>query len=146
VNLHYADVLSEDQNEAVQRVLGLRGQDAKQALAANSVLRRVRFSRTKALKIMPHIAVRYWKPVTKRFRGIGERVTPDSVQTVLLSLAYNRGPGNRDLEQLKVPIATGRWLAVADLVGAMQQDHRLPGIRIRRRMEADLIRQENDFG
>jgi GH24 family phage-related lysozyme (muramidase) len=143
--LHYGDVLSDAQDSAVQAVIGLRGRQAKQALEADPVLQSIRISRRKALRVMPHIAVKYWKPVTRRFRGVEESETPNAVQTVLLSLAYNRGSRNSDLEVLKAPIAAGRWLDVADLVGNMQQDHALRGIRIRRRMEADLIRHETDF-
>ena len=144
--LYYGDLLSNEQDRAVQNVIGLHGREAKQALETATILKSIRVSRSKALKIMPHIAVKYWKPVVRRFSGIDEMETPGSVQTVMLSLAYNRGSGNRDLEDLKTPIAARRWLEVADAVGSMQQDHELRGIRIRRRMEADLIRQEVDFG
>jgi GH24 family phage-related lysozyme (muramidase) len=72
-------------------------------------------------------------------------VEPDTlpaVQTVMLSLAYNRGARNKALEELRQPLEAKNWSEVADLVGAMQQDHQLAGIRKRRRMEADLIREE----
>ncbi len=143
--LLYGDVLSNSQARSLRAVIGLRGKEAKQALRADAVLLSVRVNRSKALRVMPYIAVDYWKPLTRRFPGVDGAETPDSVQTAMLSLGYNRGTGNRDLESLKAPIASGRWLAVADLIGNMQQDHQLRGIRIRRRMEADLIRQEVDF-
>jgi len=114
----------------VQAVIGLRGRQAKQALEADPVLQSIRISRRKALKLMPHISVKYWKPVTRRFRGVEESETPNAVQTVLLSLAYNRGSRNSDLEVLRAPIAAGRWLDVADLVGNMQQDHALALVQI----------------
>ncbi len=145
VRQHFGDVLSAAQLRAIKKVIGLSGNKARDALQASAVLKTVRVSRSKALKVMPSIAVEYWKPVVRRFKGVSGVETPDSVQTVMLSLAYNRGARNRGLDVLKTPIAKGRWLVVADRVGAMQQDHALNGIRIRRRMEADLIRQEVDF-
>ncbi|MCP3866861.1 MAG: hypothetical protein GY703_01955 [Gammaproteobacteria bacterium] len=145
LELHYGDVLSDEQVSALESVIGLKGSQAREALGADPVLRTVRISRSKALKVMPHIAVDYWRPLVRRFSGVDNSEAPESVQTVLLSLAYNRGAGNRDLNQLKEPLVEGRWLEVAERVGNMQQDHQLRGIRIRRRMEADLIRQEMDF-
>jgi GH24 family phage-related lysozyme (muramidase) len=65
-----------------------------------------------------------------------------SVQTALLSIGYNRGTGNKDLEVLKQPIQDKDWAEVSNLIGTMQQDHSLEGIRKRRRMEANLIKKE----
>jgi GH24 family phage-related lysozyme (muramidase) len=60
-------------------------------------------------------------------------------------LSYNRGVGNRDLDQLQDPLGNNNWNEVASRIGAMQQNHELEGIRIRRRMEADLIQAEVDY-
>jgi len=65
-----------------------------------------------------------------------------TVQTVLLSLAYNRGSQNGALQILGDPLAAGDWREVARLVGGMQQNHDLVGIRKRRRWEAALIEAE----
>ena len=64
---------------------------------------------------------------------------------MLLSLAYNRGAQNQALDLLEDPLATGNWTTVADIIGGMQQDHSLAGIRLRRRLEAALIRSEQDY-
>jgi len=140
----FGGILSETQYKSIARVLGLRGRAARDAMD-DPVLASIRISEAAALKIMPYVGVPYWKAITWRFGRLDDLTTPPSVQTVLLSLAYNRGPRNRDLAQLTDPIESGKWLRVADLVGNMQQNHELPGVRIRRRQEADLIRQELDF-
>lgn len=142
---HYGDHLAASAIEELGRVLGRRGTTAREALASSEPLREVRVSRTVAGRVMPFLAVEYWRPICRRFVGLPGEETPSSVQTVLLSLAYNRGAGNRGLDPLAGPLAAGDWLAVADAVGAMQQDHPLPGIRRRRREEADLIRAEMTF-
>ena len=68
--------------------------------------------------------------------------TPGSVQTALLSLAYNRGPRNPRLDPLAAPMDARDWAGAADVIANMQQDHELPGIRSRRRREAGFIRAE----
>ena len=64
---------------------------------------------------------------------------PPAVHTALLSLAYNRGPNNRDLAQLAEPLQAGAWPRIGNLIAAMQQDHQLEGIRRRRREEGALV-------
>jgi hypothetical protein len=49
-----------------------------------------------------------------------------------------RGPENRALDVLREPLARKDWMAIAELVGTMQQDHPLVGIRTRR-LEVELI-------
>ncbi len=78
----------------------------------------------------------------RRFPGLAAAEVLGSVQTALLSIGYNRGTGNRALEVLKQPIQDKDWAEVARLIGSMQQDHSLEGIRKRRRMEAELIKKE----
>ena len=90
----------------------------------------------------PYVIEPYWVAISRRFPILQEADTPGSVQTALLSLAYNRGSRNRGLAPLEEPLKNKEWGHVADLIGGMQQDHRLEGIRKRRRMEADLIRKE----
>ena len=64
-----------------------------------------------------------------------------------LSLAYNRGAFNSELGTLRVPLALAeqQWSTVAGLVGAMQQNHELSGIALRRQYEANLIRAELEY-
>lgn len=122
-------------------MLGLKGQAAKQALAGNAVLRGIRISREQANTIFKYAAIPYWEAIAHRFPTLAEAGTPGQVQTALLSIAYNRGAGNRSLEVLETPLKSRNWWMVADIIGRMQQDHQLGGIRKRRRMEADLIRK-----
>ena len=60
----------------------------------------------------------------------------------MLSISYNRGAGNRALGVVGEPIENKDWAKVADTIASMQQDHKLEGIRKRRRMEGELIRTE----
>jgi hypothetical protein len=145
IRRHYGGRLSIEQEGALARAIGRRGTDARDLLRVDATLRSVRTARSHALHVMPHVAVHYWRAVAQRFPQIEVRETPPSVQTVMLSLAYNRGAGSRGLETLAAPIAAGDWRGVASRVGMMQQDHPLPGVRLRRRMEASLILDELDF-
>lgn len=138
----YKALLTPEQSAAVKKVLGIKGDAAKAALGADPVLQSIRISRSQADTIFQFAAQPYWNAIVRRFPSLTESDTLPSVQTVMLSLAYNRGARNRGLEELKQPIAAKNWSKVAELIGSMQQDHKLAGIRKRRRMEADLIRQE----
>ena len=139
----YGGLLTEPQRESVRRVLGVKGAEAELAIEADGDLRSIELTSEQAEGVLPFAASGYWKGVRHRFTG-SESALP-AVQTALLSLAYNRGVGNADLEQLAKPVSRGQWKSVADLVGAMQQDHRLRGISRRRRAEANLIRAELDY-
>lgn len=136
----YSSILTAEQIEAAQNVYGIKQEAAKDALEADPVLQGVRISREQADGIFPYAAEPYWKAISDRFPSLSEPDTLPAVQTVMLSLAYNRGAGNRGLEELRAPLEAKDWSGVADLVGAMQQDHPLEGIRKRRQMEAELIR------
>ena len=145
IRAHYSECLTLAQESAIARVIGRRGTDARDLLHADPVLQSVRIERGHALRVMPHIAVDYWQGITHRFPAIEAPDAPPSVQTVMLSLAYNRGAENAELETLRSGIELRDWHGVADRIAVMQQDHVLPGIRRRRGMEADLIRDELDF-
>lgn len=136
----YEPRLSGEQYEAVQKVLGLRGKEAKAALESDSPLTSIRVTRQTATEIFPLLAKPYWNQLRIRFPGLDGPDVPGEVHTAMLSIAYNRGAGNRDLEILKPPIASKDWMAVGNLIGAMQQDHTLEGIRKRRRSEGEFIR------
>lgn len=138
----YKKLVSPEQYEAIKRALGIKGTPARAALRNDPVLQSIRISRSQADEIFHFAAEPYWKAIVRRFPGCGEPDTPGSVQTVMLSLSYNRGAGNRRLGVLSDPIERKDWKTVADVVGNMQQDHSLGGIRKRRRMEGDLIRRE----
>lgn len=122
-------------------VVGFRGAAARRALAADDRLRRISISTEQAVEVMPEIAARYWRAIVRRFPRLADPTTPPGVQTAMLSIAYNRGADNAELAPLGRPLAAGAWGEVADLVGVMQQDHQLAGVRRRRREEAAVIRQ-----
>ena len=138
----YVRLLTAEQLAAAQRVYGIRGEAARAALDADTRLQSIRISQAQADAIFPFAAQPYWNAIIQRFTGLANADTLGSVQTAMLSIAYNRGAGNRALEDLKQPIANKDWAQVAEIIGSMQQNHRLEGIRRRRRMEAELIRNE----
>ncbi|MCK6619926.1 MAG: peptidoglycan-binding protein [Calditrichia bacterium] len=138
----YEPILTSQQLSAVRKVFGIKGDAANRALQSDPVLQSIEISRAQADEIFEYAAVPYWDGIVKRFNTLIYPDTLASVQTALLSLSYNRGYGNSDLEQLKAPLEQKDWWEVADRIGNMQQDHELEGIRKRRQAEADLIRWE----
>ncbi len=138
----YDPLLTKQQMRLLREVFGLKGQDAKDALKQIPDLKTIRISHEQALEVMPHAAKPYWDGIRKRFSAVQRKDTLPSVQTVLLSLAYNRGIRNRALEPLGPLLQARDWSAVATTVGKMQQNHQLQGIRRRRRDEANVIRAE----
>lgn len=128
--------------ELIKEVLGIKGDLAKQALKDRPELKEVKLSEAMAYEVMPLVAKPYWDAISDRFPQLLEVKTPGTVQTVLLSLAYNRGPRNHHLKSLNEAMATRDWETIATKVRQMQQRHRLKGIRKRRRLEGDLIRSE----
>ena len=137
--------LTAAQWEAVNRVLGIKGEQARHRLEQDHTLQRIRVSPEQADDIMPYAARPYWRDLSDRFSSLKVSTTPAAVQTVLLSLAYNRGAQNPALDARHSSLADGNWVGVADVIGGVQQDHPLEGIRLRRRVEAALIRSELDF-
>lgn len=141
----YRDLLRADQLEDLRRAAGRRGEAAelflKEANAARSPLTTIRISRDQADQLFGFVAEPYWQHISSRFPALLRDTTPPTVQTALLSLAYNRGPGNKDLEQLRDPLKNGAWRQVGEAISAMQQNHSLAGIRRRRQEEGKLILQ-----
>lgn len=138
----YSKYLTADQMAAAINGCGLKADKAKAYLESNSLLSSISISREASELILPIVATPYWNKICSRFPVLCSDSTPSSIQTVFLSLAYNRGPDNKDLSILKLPLEESDWNLVADLISSMQQDHKIPEIRKRRRMEADLIRNE----
>jgi len=141
-NLFKDRVLSGKQMKAVKGVQGIRGEKAKRALAEDPVLQGIRISRKQANEIMPFAAKPYWRDIVARFPNLSSEKALPAAQTVLLSLAYNRGPDNPELEVLEEPIQQKDWAKLAGAVGGMQQDHPSEGVRKRRLWEAQLIKSE----
>ncbi len=92
-----------------------------------------------------HAAKSYWDAIRRRFSALSSEGAPPSVKTALLSLAYNRGAGNPGLEPLAGPLDSAQWDQAAQIIGSMQQDHKLTGIRTRRQQEGRLIEAELEF-
>lgn len=138
----YAGLLNSDQFKAVRDVLGVKGKAAEKALSSNPLLKSIKISKAQSDEIFPHAAKPYWDAISKRFKTLSDKDIPSSIQTVMLSLSYNRGAHNRALEELKKPIGEKNWKKVAELIGVMQQDHKLAGIAKRRQMESELIESQ----
>ena len=136
----YKYLLTEEQYKEVEKVHGVKGEKASETLKNNEVLRNIRISKDQAENIFKIALKPYWTGIVKRFPNLSNPDTPASVQTALLSLSYNRGPNNKHLKSLEEPIKNKDWGKVADIIGAMQQTHELQGIRKRRIMESNLIK------
>ncbi len=115
---------------------------AAQKMLSNPIIATIHITFAQANALMPYTAQPFWEAITRRFPDVLEPNTPGSVQTVLLSLAYNRGAGNPQLSVLKQHFASSDYLALAREVGAMQQNHQLRGIRERRKLEQQFIEAE----
>lgn len=142
LDMYYKDIFSSEEMAEMKKALGVKGDAARDLLAANPGWKNIKVSRAEASKIFPVAADKYWKGITKRYPVLQDADTPGAVQTAFLSLAYNRGTWNKGLDVLADALNRKQWKALADELGNMQQDHKLEGIRKRRRMEADLIRNE----
>jgi hypothetical protein len=138
----YEPLLTRKQLNALRLVFGFKGEDARDALNRSPEIQGIRVTAAEGLALMPHTAKPYWEGIARRFPVLMRTDTPPSVQTVLLSLAYNRGILNRHLEKLGAPLKARQWSRVAALIGAMQQNHELKGIRIRRRQERMVVDAE----
>lgn len=140
----YHDLLSTEQWQAVESVMGITGDAAKKKLHDTddpmySALNSIRVSRETADPIFTLVASPYWKDACKRFPGLGDESTPNAVQTAMLSIVYNRGVYNKGLLCLKPLIEHHDWQKMGHTIVGMQQSHKLPGISKRRRMEGELI-------
>lgn len=132
----YYGFLKNSEAQALASCLGVRGPAAKD-LPKRAVVSDIRISTGQAHALMPLIAKPYWDGICGRFPNLV--AAPSAVQTVLLSLAFNRGKNNRALEVLRNPLERGDYAEVGRLVSTMQQDHQLSGIRKRRKLEGMLI-------
>ena len=139
---YYKEIFTTDEMAALKPALGVKGNDAKSLYSNHPEWKKIKVSSDEAGVIFPVAADKYWKGITRRYPVLKDADTPGSVQTAYLSLAYNRGTWNKGLNVMADALNTKNWVALADELGNMQQDHKLEGIRKRRRMEADLIRNE----
>lgn len=142
LELYYKDLFTADEMNEMKKALGVKGDTAKKLLADHPQWKNIKVSRAEASKIFPVAADKYWKGITRRYPALLDDDTLGSVHTAFLSLAYNRGTWNKGLDVLADSLNNKDWATLANELAAMQQDHKLEGIRKRRRMEADLIRNE----
>ena len=139
----YSGILTHEQIRAAQSAIGIRGTAAEDLLkAADETLKGIRISRAQAENVFPFAVDIYWARLVTKFAGLDSDTAPEAGHTAMLSLGYNRGVNNKGLNVLLDPIRDQDWRTVAGLIGAMQQDHKLQGIRDRRRMEAQIILDE----
>ena len=142
---HYDHVLTEQELAACESVIGLRGDDAREALHGDTdegeTLRGIEIPMDEQQALFTVAVGWYWEEICDRFPVLRYSCTPGPVQTALLSLSYNRGPGNDDLATLAGPLAGESWDEVGWQISQMQQWHDLGNIRLRRRREGALIVQ-----
>ena len=144
IKLAYYDLLTAEQWQAVESVMGITGDAAKKKLHDTKdpmygILNSIRVSRETADPVFTLVASPYWKDACKRFPGLGDESTPSAVQTAMLSIVYNRGVYNKGLLCLRPLIEYHDWQKMGHTIAGMQQAHKLPGISKRRRMEGGLI-------
>lgn len=137
----YDDLLCRKEMQACIRARRAVGLKARRRLKQNKWLHNIRLSRAEATSVFPTVAAPYWISAKRRWPELEMARTPGAVHTVVLSLCYNRGPGNPALRSLGEPLRACDWAALADVVGDMQDDHRLTGIRQRRDEEAAHLRR-----
>lgn len=139
----YWNILTPKQLDALSQASGVKGQKAE-AFTKRVGIRSVRISRSEAADLFPQTTRTYWETVILRFPilvddpNIPTRVI-EALHTAFLSIAYNRGPRNRNLKVLEEPMRKKQFLIVGNLIAGMQQNHKLRGIQRRRRAEGRLI-------
>jgi len=151
VDLGYADeslvataydaLLRPKEMQACLRARRAVGPKARPRLEESKWLQNIRISRREAERVFPNVARPYWTAAKHRWPELVTGKSPGAVHTVVLSLCYNRGPGNPALRALGEPLRACDWAALADVVADMQGDHRLTGIRQRRDEEAAYLRR-----
>ena len=133
----YSELMDANQLADAKRVSGYHGDDARNALSRTRHLKKFRISREDAEDIFPFVADDYWKATLDRWPTL--TTAPPCVHTAMLSLTYNRGPENRHLKILDQYIESEDWEGLGTALTQMQQNHKLPGIRKRRRLEGELV-------
>lgn len=133
----YGLIFTYDEKLSLKARIGMKGVMAKDAL--NEYIEQIAIDRIQAENIFAGIADMYWEGICKRFPALLIASTPPAVQTVMLSLAYNRGYNNKNLQFLGDLLSQGAYAKMVEELWNMQQDHALKGVRDRRRKEAKLI-------
>jgi GH24 family phage-related lysozyme (muramidase) len=138
---HYLRILGEPPMKLLETLVGLRGANALKAFELNkTALMSMRISRDQASAVFPLVAAPYWETVSTLYRPLKLVSTPYAVHTAMLSLAYNRGPGNKALRSLLEPMSACDWPRMADIIAAMAASTSDPGLKRRRLAEAKIVR------
>lgn len=137
----WGDYLSVEIMARLAAVVGLRGEEAKEALVR---VRDVSIPWETALEqFLAHSVPRYWSMTEAAFPGI--EAAPRCVREGLLSLVFNRGTSmaddrRREMRTIRDLVAEERWPEIPDQVRKMK---RLwpdtEGLRTRREAEAGYI-------
>lgn len=137
----YDDLFPPEGMSALMGCLAITGPKARQRVEESTRLQQLLLSPSQAESVFPKVARPYWVAAKRRWPEIMKSFVPGAVHTVVLSLCYNRGPSNDALAPIGEPLRAGDWAALADVVGDMQNDHALAGIRRRRDRESDYVRR-----
>jgi GH24 family phage-related lysozyme (muramidase) len=135
----YDDLLTAREMQTCIRAMGIVGTKACRRIERNERLQSIRITEEQATAIFSQVAMPYWRAARRRWPEVTE--APPPVQTVVLSLCYNRGPSNDRLSVIGEPLRAKDYEALADVVEEMQDDHRLVGIQQRRDTEAQYVRR-----
>lgn len=134
---YYGGILDAHQMAQAVSALGVRGIPAGNLIKRLDALQSLKISDVVAAGLFPVVAEPYWNRLLVKWPEIES--APGYVQTAVLSLVYNRGVDNPHLHVITIPIVRKDWNALGEKIAAMQQDHKLPGISKRRRLEGALI-------
>jgi len=137
----YDDHVAPQQMKALLRCKGVTGTKARRRVEESTRLKHLKVSEQVAEAIFPKVARPYWVAAKRRWPELTKPYVPPAVHTIVLSLCYNRGPGNDALRIIGEPIRAGDWAQLADVVADMQDDHQLVGIQQRRDKEAAYVRR-----
>jgi len=137
----YDGYFAPESMKALLRCKGLTGTKARRRVEDSSQLKHIELSEHVAQAVFPKVAHPYWVAAKRRWPELVKPYVQPAVHTIVLSLCYNRGPGNRALRVIGEPLRAGDWAHLADVVADMQDDHQLVGIRQRRDKEAEYVRR-----
>lgn len=126
---------------SLQGAFGVKGKSAKRRLQNDRKLNTISISYEDGQDIFSFVVKDYWAGICNRFPELRRYDTPGVIQTVMLSLAYNRGIWNRALNALEDEIETKNWTQFATTIEGMQQSHPLRGIQRRRRIEGQKVKK-----
>jgi GH24 family phage-related lysozyme (muramidase) len=129
--------------EDLKRVMGLKGMEAKNALAQVEALA-VEWE-TALDQFRTHTVPRHWGVTCAAFPGA--ELTPQGVQEALLCLVFNRGAGmegerRREMREIRDAVSKGEWEDIpASIRGMKRLWPDTPGLRNRREAEAVFIEE-----